>query len=137
MLTRLVLASALLLSGCVQSQAWLKRDLSDADLRKHKPEIVGQTVTVYAAVETRYGGRPEVMLWMSAAARAHAFGPERANHCIWADDKEGKLRALEPWSIVRVRGAVRIEPNLQPRALECISDLILTDVDVLSVEKKP
>jgi hypothetical protein len=135
MLTRALLASALLLSGCAQSQPWLKRDLADSDLRKHKLEIVGQTVTVYAGVKTRYGGRPEVMLWMSAAARAHAFGPERADYCIWADDKSGKLASLEPWTIVRVRGVVRTDPNIQPQALECPSDLILSDVEVLSVDK--
>lgn len=126
--------AVLALAGCVGAQPWLKRDLTHADLQKHRTEIIGQRVTVYAGVEQRYGGSSPPMLWLSAAARAHAFGPSRANFCIWADAPSGRLAALKPWAIVRVRGVVRTDESITPRAMECPSPLV---VSVESVEVLP
>jgi hypothetical protein len=75
-----------------------------------------------------------MMLWLSAAARAQAFGPARAHHCIWADDPSGRLAALKPWTVVRVSGVVRSEPGLAPQAMECPSALMLS---VTSVAVQP
>lgn len=123
----------LTISGCAGTQPWLKRDLTYRDLQKHRTELVGQNVTVYAAVERRFTGGSPPILWLSAAARAHAFGESRANYCIWADDTTGELGALEPWTIVRVKGMVRLDKSIAPKVMECPSALtvVTSSVEVL------
>jgi len=128
------LAVLLALCGSAQSQPWLAHDLSDADLRDHSAELVGQPVTVLAGMERRWAGGPKIMLWFSAVARAHTFGPERANYCIWAVDKSGRLGAMKQWSIVRVKGVVGRDNTIEPHDVECPSDLV---VSVSNIEALP
>ena len=111
-------------------QPWLKHDLTYRDLEKHRTELIGQSVTVYAAVEKRFTGGSPPILWLSAAARAHAFGPSRANFCIWANDTTGRLETLEPWTIVRVKGAVRTDDTIVPKVMECPSTLAVTTSNI-------
>jgi hypothetical protein len=138
MRARVLILALLAISACAGSQPWLKRDLTYRDLEEHRTELVGQNVTVYAAVEQRFTGGSPSILWLSAAARAHAFGASRANFCIWADDKTGRLGALEPWTIVRVRGVVRIDESIVPKVMECPSQLtmVTSSVEVLPAPKR-
>ena len=128
-----IAVAAIALSGCAWSYS-AHRDLTYADLREHSDELIGQPVTVFAATERRLDGRKEIDLWLSAAVRAHAFGPERANHCIRAVDQTGQLAALKQWAIVRVRGTIRRDPIAELRAMECPSPLVLA---VASVQVLP
>ena len=124
----------LALCGVAQSQPWLAHDLSDSDLRNHSAELVGQPVTVLAGAERRWAGGPKIMLWLSSVARAHTFGPERGNYCIWAVDKSGRLAAMKQWSIVRVKGIVGRDNTIKPHDVECPSDLV---VSVSNIEVLP
>ena len=130
----LLALAAVVLSGCVGAQPWLKRDLTITDLQKHRSELIGQQVSVYAATEQRYGRRSPTMLWLSAAARAHPPASGGENFCIWADDPSGRLANLKPWAPVRVRGVIRVAEGITPEALECESQLI---VSVETVEVLP
>lgn len=133
MKAHILIPALLATSACASTRPWLKRDLTYRDLEERRAEIVGQKITILAAVEERFTGGSPPILWLSAAARAHAFGASRANYCIWANDKTGKLAALKPWTIVRVKGMIRIDESIVPKVMECPSTLtvVTSSVDVL------
>lgn len=134
----LLIAALLLNSGCAGARPWLKRDLTYRDLQKHRTALIGQRVSVHAAVERRFTGGSPPILWLSAAARAHAFGPSRGNFCVWAEDSTGKLASLAPWATVRVRGVLRADDSIEPKVMECPSTLtvITSVIEVLPAGSK-
>jgi len=115
-----------LLSACATINGGSGRDLAYKDLNEDEATLLGRQVSIVGATERRLDGRPELDIWLSAAARAHAFGLVRGNYCVLAEDSTGRLQALKQGSIVRIKGTVRSDPSVTALSMECPSTLIVS-----------